>query len=86
MPAAPNAPNALILSVREDSWIEVRPLKKGRSLFSGMVKGGTIETITVAEPATLIVGKPSAVDATLRGVAVPLPATPGGRVARVPLQ
>ena len=51
-----------------------------------MVKGGTIETITVAEPATLIVGKPSAVDATLRGVAVPLPSTPGGRVARVPLQ
>ncbi len=98
-PAAPNAaaapaagaavaaaPNALILSVREDSWIEVRPVKKGRPLFSGMVKGGTIETITVAEPATLIVGKPTAVDATLRGVAVPLPATPGGRVARVPLQ
>ena len=80
------AANALIVSVREDSWIEVRPVKKGRPLFSRMVKGGTIETITVAEPATLIVGKPSAVDATLRGVAVPLPSTPGGRVARVPLQ
>jgi cytoskeleton protein RodZ len=64
----------------------VRPAKKGRPLFSGMVKGGTIETITVAEPAMLIVGKPSAVDATLRGVAVPLAAVPGGRVARVPLQ
>ena len=85
-PGAPAAANALIVSVREDSWIEVRPVKKGRPLFSGMVKGGTIETITVAEPATLIVGKPSAVDATLRGVAVPLPSTPGGRVARVPLQ
>ncbi len=84
--AAPGAPNALILSVREDSWIEVRPAKRGRPLFAGMVKGGTIETITVAEPATLIVGKPSAVDATLRGVAVSLPATPGGRVARVKLQ
>ncbi len=84
--AAGGAPNALIVSVREDSWIEVRPLKKGRPLFAGMVKGGTIETITVAEPATLIVGKPSAVDATLRGVAVALPATPGGRVARVKLQ
>jgi cytoskeleton protein RodZ len=84
--AAPAAPNALILSVREDSWIEVRPAKKGRPLFSGMVKGGTIETITVAEPAMLIVGKPGAVDATLRGVAVPLAAVPGGRVARVPLQ
>ena len=83
---APAAPNALIVSVREDSWIEVRPAKKGRPLFSGMVKGGTIETITVAEPATLIVGKPSAVDATLRGVTVPLAALPGGRVARVQLK
>jgi cytoskeleton protein RodZ len=83
---APAAPNALIVSVREDSWIEVRPAKKGRPLFSGMVKGGTIETITVAEPATLIVGKPSAVDATLRGVTVPLASMPGGRVARVQLK
>ncbi len=83
---APGSPNALILSVREDSWVEVRPLKKGPVLFSRMVKGGTIETVTVGEPAMLIVGKPSAVDATLRGVAVPLPATPGGRVARVKLQ
>lgn len=84
--AAAAAPNALILSVREDSWIEVRPAKRGRPLFAGMVKGGTIETVTVAEPAILIVGKPSAVDATLRGVAVALPATQGGRVARVKLQ
>jgi cytoskeleton protein RodZ len=85
-PATAAAPNALILSVRENSWIEVRPLKKGRPLFSGMVKAGTIETITVAEPATLIVGNPGAVDATLRGKIVPLAAMPGGRVARIPLQ
>ena len=84
--AAATAPNALILSVREDSWVEVRPLKKGPPLFARMVKGGTIETVTVAEPATLIVGKPSAVDATLRGVAVHLPAVSGGRVSRVKLQ
>ena len=84
--AAPAAANALILSVREDSWIEVRPAKKGPLLFSGMVKGGTIETVTVSGPATLIVGKPSAVDATLRGVAVPLPSVSGGRVARVSLK
>lgn len=86
VPGAAAAPDALILSVREDSWIEVRPAKKGPPLFSGMVKGGTIETVTVTGPATLIVGKPSAVDATLRGVAVPLPSVSGGRVARVPLK
>lgn len=82
-PAA--ASNALVLAVHEDSWIEVRPAK-GRALFSRLVKGGTIETISVSEPVTLIVGKPSAVDATLRGTAVALPAVPGGRVARVQLQ
>ncbi len=80
------APHALIVSVREDSWIEVRPAKKGRPLFSRMVKAGTIETITVAEPATLIVGKPGAVDATHRGVTVPLASLPAGKVARIPLQ
>ena len=85
--AAPGAaPNALILSVREDSWIEVRPIKKGPPLFSRMVKGGTIETVTLSEPATLIVGKPSAVDATLRGAAVTLPAASRGHMARVKLQ
>lgn len=84
--AAPaGAPDALVLAVREDSWIEVRPAK-GRALFSGLVKGGKTETVTINQPVTLIVGKPTAVDATLRGKAVPLPALPGGRVARVQLQ
>jgi cytoskeleton protein RodZ len=81
-PAAAAAPNALVLNVHEDSWVEVRPAK-GRALFSGLVKGGTTETVTVTEPVMLIVGKPTAVDATLRGAALPLPAAPGGRVARV---
>ena len=94
-PAVANAPapagataagaDALVLAVREDSWIEVRPAK-GRSLFSGMVKAGTIETVKVTEPVTLIVGKPSAVDATLRGAPLVLPAVQGGRVARVQLK
>ena len=82
--AAPVAagPDALVLSVHEDSWVEVRPAK-GRALFSGLVKGGKTETITVTEPVMLIVGKPSAVDATLRGTPLVLPAAPGGRVSRV---
>ncbi|QYF92308.1 DUF4115 domain-containing protein [Massilia sp. PAMC28688] len=88
--AAPGAPaaaqDALVLSVREDSWIEVRPAQKGRPLFSGLVKAGTIETVTVKEPVMLVVGKPAAVSATLRGAPVALPEAPGGRVARINLQ
>lgn len=85
-PAAAPAQDALVLSVREDSWIEVRPAKKGRPLFSGMVKAGTIETVTVREPVLLVVGKPTAVSATLRGAPVAMPDSPGGRVARINLQ
>jgi len=84
-PAAAGAPNALILTVREDSWIEVRQ-PKGPKLFSGLVKAGRIEAISVNGPVTLIVGRPSAVDVTLRGQPVALPVVAGGRVARVNLQ
>jgi cytoskeleton protein RodZ len=79
------ASNALVLTVREDSWIEVRR-EKGPKLFSGLVKGGRVETVTLDGPVALIVGNPSAVDASLRGVSVPLPATPGAKVARVNLK
>ncbi len=86
--AAPAAAtgNALVITVREDSWIEVRPAK-GKALFSRLVKGGTVETVNVGEqPVTLIVGRPDAVTASLRGAPVELPAVPGGRVARVQLK
>ena len=83
--AAPASADALVISVREDSWVEVRPAK-GKALFARMVKGGQTETVNITQPVTLIVGKPSAVDATLRGTPVALPAIDGGRVARVPLK
>ena len=82
---APASADALVISVREDSWVEVRPAK-GKALFARLVKGGQTETVTITEPVTLIVGKPSAVDVTLRGTPVALPANDGGRVARVPLK
>jgi cytoskeleton protein RodZ len=84
-PASAGAPNALIMTVREDSWIEVRQ-PKGPKLFSGLVKAGRVEAISVSGPITLIVGRPSAVEVTLRGQPVSLPVTAGGRVARVNLQ
>ena len=82
---APASAGALVISVREDSWVEVRPAK-GRALFARMVKAGQTETVNITEPVTLIVGKPSAVDATLRGTPVVLPVIDGARVARVPLK
>ena len=83
--AAPaNSANALVITVREDSWIEVRRAK-GAPLISRLVKAGSTETFDVTEPVTLVVGKPSGVSATLRGTAVELPAA-AGAVARVNLK
>jgi cytoskeleton protein RodZ len=83
-PAAAGA-NALVVTVREDSWIEVRRAK-GAPLISRLVKGGATESFEITEPVTLVVGKPSAVSATLRGAALDLPPVAGSSVSRVNLK
>ncbi|MFC5479441.1 helix-turn-helix domain-containing protein [Massilia suwonensis] len=83
-PAAEGA-NTLVLTVREDSWIEVKP-QGGRALISRLVKAGSTETVEVPGTATLVVGNPSGVSATLRGAAVALPAVPGKTISRVTLK
>nr|WP_229416437.1 RodZ domain-containing protein [Massilia sp. PDC64] len=87
-PAAPAATgaNALVLNVREDSWIEVRPAKGGAPLFSRLVKAGSTETVNVEQPVRVTVGNPGGVTATLRGTAVALPPVPGKTLSRVNLQ
>ena len=84
VPAAAGA-NTLVLQVREDSWIEVRPNGGGRALISRLVKAGSTESIEVTGPASLTVGAPGGVTATLRGANVPLPPQPGKTIARVAL-
>jgi cytoskeleton protein RodZ len=83
-PAAAGA-NALVIAVREDSWIELKRAK-GAPLISRIVKGGTTESFDITEPVTLVVGKPGAVSASLRGAAVELPQSAAGAVSRVNLK
>ncbi|MES2756283.1 MAG: helix-turn-helix domain-containing protein [Pseudomonadota bacterium] len=83
--AAPAGANALVIVVREDSWIEVRRAA-GAPLIARLVKAGSTETFDITEPVTLVVGKPSAVSATLRGAAVTLPPVAGSTVSRVNLK
>lgn len=86
---APTAPaqaavtgTALVLKVTEDSWIEIR--RPGApSLISRLVKAGSTETFDITNPALLIVGKPSGVQATLGGAPLALPPVAGGTIARV---
>jgi cytoskeleton protein RodZ len=89
-PAAATAPaaegaNTLVLNVREDSWIEVKP-QGGRALISRLVKAGSTETVEVPGTATLVVGNPTGVSVTLRGAAVALPPVPGKTISRVTLK
>jgi cytoskeleton protein RodZ len=84
--AAATGANALVLNVREDSWIDVRPAKGGAALISRLVKGGSTETINVDQPVRLVVGNPTGVTATLRGATVALPPVPGKTLARVNVQ
>lgn len=81
--AAPGA-NTLVLTVNADSWVEVRRAK-GAPLLSRLLKAGSTESVEITEPVTLVVGKPDGVTATLRGAALPLPATKGA-VARLSLK
>jgi cytoskeleton protein RodZ len=91
VPAAPATPaaapaagtaSALVFTVNEDSWIDVRPAKGGKPMISRLVKAGSTETIDVAEPVKVVVGNTHGVRATLRGNAVQLP----GKTARINLQ
>ncbi|MET0983416.1 MAG: helix-turn-helix domain-containing protein [Telluria sp.] len=77
--------NTLVLNVREDSWIEVRP-QGGKAVISRLVKAGSTETVEVPGGATLTVGNPGGVSATLRGAAVALPPVPGKTISRVTLK
>lgn len=82
-PTAVPGSNPLVLNVRADSWVEVRRAR-GAPLLSRLVKAGTVETLDITEPVTLVVGKPGGVSATLRGEAVSLP--DNGRTAKVRLK
>ncbi|MES2148730.1 MAG: helix-turn-helix domain-containing protein [Pseudomonadota bacterium] len=84
-PAASASANALVIEVREDSWVEVRRAK-GSPLIARLVKAGSTETFDVSEPVTLVVGKPNSVSATLRGAPVDLPPIAGGTISRVNLK
>lgn len=84
-PAAVAGANPLVLNVREDSWVEVRDAQ-GKALVRRMVKAGETASVEIVGPSTVIVGKPTAVTATLRGAPVALPPMQGSTISRVKVQ
>lgn len=84
-PAVGAAGGRLVLTVKEDSWIEIRrPGQK--ALIARLVKAGSRETFNVREKDLLIVGKPSGVNANLAGGQLELPPVPGGTISRIPIK
>ncbi|RFP18317.1 MULTISPECIES: helix-turn-helix domain-containing protein [unclassified Duganella] len=72
----------LVLKVTQDSWVEIR--RPGTTpLISRLVKAGSTETFDIKDPALLIVGKPTGVEATLGGAPLALPPVAGGTISRV---
>jgi cytoskeleton protein RodZ len=82
---APAAAGTLVLTVRSDAWIEVKPAK-GAPLIKRLVKAGSTETLTIDQPVRVIVGNPDGVSATLRGAPVALPLVPGKTYSLVNVQ
>ncbi len=83
-PAAAATANGsqLVLKVTQDSWVEIR--RPGTTpLISRLVKAGSTETFDIKDPALLIVGKPSGVEAMLGGAPLALPPVAGGTISRV---
>jgi cytoskeleton protein RodZ len=88
-PAAPttttDAGNALVLKLREDSWIEIRK-SNGTAVIARLVKAGSTESFNLTGPVSLNVGNASGVDATLRGAPLELHAQAKNNVARLNLK
>lgn len=74
--------DALVLKLREDSWIEIRDASN-KVLISRLVKAGESESIPVTEPLKLVIGNAAGVDAQLRGAPMELNASAKSNVARL---
>ena len=84
-PAASTAPqgaNALVLTFRQDSWVEVKRADN-TVVAARVMRAGASETFDIAGPLSLTVGNARGVDATVRGVPLNLAATTKNNVARV---
>lgn len=85
MPApAPTATN-IVLTVTQDSWIEIKRADK-TVLISRVVKAGSTEAFELTKPASLVVGNAAGVNVVVRGKPLDLKPIAKTNVARVELK
>jgi len=90
-PAAADGKNAFVLTMREESWLEIRRLGEaapGTSnvLLSRLEKAGSVETFEVTEPVVVTIGNVGGVEATFRGQPLDLKAGAKSNVVRLTLK
>ncbi len=78
--------NLLVLKVHEDSWIEIRKMNRGGTLVSRLFKAGTSETFNIDEPMFMVIGNPTGVEASLRGVPLEMKRASNSKIARINLK
>jgi cytoskeleton protein RodZ len=75
-PAVGAAGGKLVLTLKENSWVEIR--RPGQpKLIARELRAGSTQSFDVRENDTLIVGKPGAVSASLAGAQLALPQEAG---------
>lgn len=78
--------NLLQITMKQDSWLEVKRVADNNVLAARLVKAGTVETFEVDGPIKLTVGNIAGVEAVLRGEPIQLRTAGGGNVARLTIK
>lgn len=85
-PVPPSASrNALVLTLRQDSWVEITRANRS-SVVSRLMKAGSTETVEISEPVSLTIGNVAGVDATWRGEPLDIKAGTKTNVNRLSLK
>ena len=79
---AAQSANALVLTRRQDSWVEVKRADT-TTVTARVLRAGSTETFEIAGPLTVTVGNARGVDATVRGKPIDVAGTTRNNVARL---
>ena len=77
--------NTLVLTMRADSWVELKGPGKSK-VAARLLRAGTTESFDITAPVLLVIGNAAGVDATLRGTPLPLRSGSNNNVARIKLK
>lgn len=80
-----NGKDALLIKVREDSWVEIKR-EDNSLLLSRLLKAGTSEVVAVTDPVNVVIGNAAGVDVTLRGKSIDVVTGNSSNVARLNLK